>query len=228
MDSLWDLRLPSIECTLTVKAWLMLYLHRLLRGRSMHRRVFTRQMPEPELKVAEPEIRRLMAWGQHTQSEEVSGLCIRLLSKSSLLTKSYLQMCTNWQGWKDVVSVFYQSSEGSEKYKWGKDAKSETSCSWYAENPRRNLALHKPVLTSRNTQFSSLPSAFILVFFLVYFSLWVGGKIQLQEWIKKILRVRTSVYVLCCRVKLWVRSKNFFRMKIKLRLQRVTWTVPTH
>ena len=87
---------------------------------------------------------------------------------------------------KDVVSVFYQSSEGSEKYKWGKDAKSETSCSWYAENPRRNLALHKPVLTLRKYSVF-LPSFRVYFsFFLVYFSLWVGGKIQLQEWIKRI------------------------------------------
>ena len=87
---------------------------------------------------------------------------------------------------KDVVSVFYQTSEGSEKYKWGKDAKSETSCSWYAENPRRNLALHKPVLTLRKYSVF-LPSFRVYFsFFLVYFSLWVGGKIQLQEWIKRI------------------------------------------
>ena len=173
-----------------------------------------------------------MAWGQHTHTVRGSvwtlyPSLVKIIFKSQSLTQPTMP-CTNWQGWKDVVSVFYQSSEGSEKYKWGKDAKSETSCSWYAENPRRNLALHKPVLTSRKYSVF-LPSFRVYFsFFLVYFSLWVGGKIQLQEWIKRILRVRTSVYVLCCRVKLWVRSKNFFRLKIKLRLQRVTWTVPTH
>ena len=109
----------------------------------------------------DPEINGLRS--AHTVRGSVWSLYPSLVKIIS--THKVLQICTNWQGWKDVVSVFYQSSEGSEKYKWGKDAKSETSCSWYAENPRRNLALHKPVLTSWNTQFSSLPSAFILVFF---------------------------------------------------------------
>ena len=61
----------------------------------------------------DPEINGLRS--AHTVRGSVWSLYPSLVKIIS--THKVLQMCTNWQGWKDVVSVFYQSSEGSEKYK---------------------------------------------------------------------------------------------------------------